>query len=125
MQAEQKLILVVDDEPDICDELSLFIRKLGHSVVTAHGGEKALEIFSETKPDLVLTDYIMPGINGTEMVERMKKQNGALQVIMMTGTSDIETLRTTLEKVVTDIVMKPVDLSELAMKIEMVLDDER
>ena len=64
----ENLILVVDDEPDICGEISGFLSGKGYHTVIAHNGKDALKMFRDQKPVLVLTDYKMPLMNGIDLL---------------------------------------------------------
>lgn len=67
-----KTIMVVDDEPDIVYLVSKMLEKEGYNVVKARNGDDALEKMKKTKPDLVLLDVMMPGMNGWEVSKKMK-----------------------------------------------------
>jgi CheY-like chemotaxis protein len=65
---EKKLILVVDDEYDICSELESFLTIKGYEVIIAQNGKEALSLYKKKKPDIVLSDYRMPLMNGFELM---------------------------------------------------------
>lgn len=79
----KRKIMVVDDEPDIVYLLTNMLEKAGYQVSGASSGEKALQMLAEEKPDLVLLDIMMPGIDGWETCRRIKKKSNAL-VAMLT-----------------------------------------
>ena len=66
-------ILLVDDEPDILEIISYNLSKEGYKVLTAEGGEEAISIVKKTKPQLVILDLMMPGMDGIEVCEEMRK----------------------------------------------------
>ncbi|WP_285423704.1 MULTISPECIES: response regulator transcription factor [unclassified Pseudomonas] len=80
-------ILIVDDEYLIADILSYALEDEGYLTVTAGSGQKALSILDREKPQLVITDYMMPGMNGIELVEaiRAHKTLGNVPVMLMSG----------------------------------------
>ncbi|RPJ13805.1 MAG: response regulator, partial [Desulfobacteraceae bacterium] len=85
-------ILVVDDEPDMRQLLKRSLEPdLDCTVETASSGEAALKILEETKCDMVLADIKMPGMDGLELLERIKKDYPDLTVLMMTAFGRIET----------------------------------
>lgn len=86
-----KTILIVDDETDIADLLRIALESAGYRVATAYNGQNALDVLAEmeTKPDLVITDYMMPLLDGPEMVRAMKASGYAdTPVILMSAVPD-------------------------------------
>jgi CheY-like chemotaxis protein len=81
------LVLVVDDEKDIQRVASRVIQSLGYGLVLAHNGEEGLELARRYRPDLVLTDALMPRMDGREMARRIKEESaaGAPKVVVMTA----------------------------------------
>jgi len=71
--SQQRTILVADDESHILNVVSLKLRNAGFNVICAHDGNEALEMALTSKPDLLITDYHMPGLNGLEVVSRLKQ----------------------------------------------------
>jgi DNA-binding NtrC family response regulator len=78
-------ILVVDDEKNMCQYLSIMLRKEGYDVKTVHNGKKALQEIKETSFDVVITDIRMEGMDGIELLATLKETNPALPVIIMTA----------------------------------------
>ena len=77
-------ILVVDDDEKICQILSLYLRSKGYEVFTCQSGSKAITSFEEFSPDLVLLDVMLPGMDGWEILKRIRKISNA-PVIMLTA----------------------------------------
>lgn len=74
-QGDRKpVILIVDDEPDICTSLTLILRMHDYRVITAGHGPMALDILNATQPDLVISDFMMPWMNGREFITEMKRR---------------------------------------------------
>jgi two-component system cell cycle sensor histidine kinase/response regulator CckA len=80
-------ILVVDDERAICDFLATYLKTKNFKVLTACSGEDALDVWEEhnKKFDLLLTDVVMPGINGKALADRLRAEKPGLKVIFMSG----------------------------------------
>jgi CheY-like chemotaxis protein len=80
-------VLLVDDEKDIQRVASRVIQSLGYGLVLAHNGEEGLELAQRYKPDLVLTDALMPRMDGREMARRIKEDpaTGGARVVLMTS----------------------------------------
>lgn len=112
MQSEN-LILVVDDEPEICGMLSTYLSKKGYDVITAENGKDALELFNERNPILVITDYKMPVMNGLDLLKNIKALNNATQVILVSGHADVKVAVEALKEEAFDFLSKPVDLKEV------------
>lgn len=106
-------ILVVDDEPDICGVIELFLTKAGYEVWTASNGEEALRKVGEHLPSLVLLDIKMPGIDGIETLRRIKERDKGTAVIMMTAVSDESVGRQAMGLGAADYIIKPIDLKYL------------
>jgi CheY-like chemotaxis protein len=83
----QKKALVVDDEIHIVQVVAIKLRNNGYDVTTAENGEIGLELASQIKPDIVITDFQMPVMTGLEMVENLRKQpeTADIPVIMLTA----------------------------------------
>jgi YesN/AraC family two-component response regulator len=81
-------ILLVDDEEGIRKVLAISLSDKGYQVFTAKSGEEALHIFKEQDPPIVLTDIKMPGMDGIELLQKMKQENPDTEVIMITGHGD-------------------------------------
>ncbi len=106
-------ILVVDDEPSICELLSEFLSLLGYQVFTAGNGGEAVSRFKEKRPDIVLLDIKMPGMSGIDVLRKIKEHDSEAKVIMVSAFGDIDTVRTTLKMGAFRHLEKPVDLELL------------
>ncbi len=80
-------VLVVDDTTDVVEFLQAMLLHLGHQVELAKDGAKALRGFEAAKYDLVITDYLMPQMNGVELARAMKELKPGQLILMMTGSS--------------------------------------
>lgn len=118
----EKLILVVDDEPDICSELSQFLMQKGYEVITAANGKEALSSYKKMKPDIVISDYRMPVMNGFELLLKIKSINKTANVILMSAIVDLDPFVLTKNKSAYEFIHKPFDLNELLGIIQKYLD---
>lgn len=111
-------ILLVDDEPDIRDVLDVYLTDLGYTVHSAENGEAALQIFHRTVPSIVLSDIKMPGMDGSELLRRIKAEAPATEVIMITGHGDMALAIDSLKRGATDFITKPIndDMLTLALR---------
>ncbi len=111
-------LLLVDDEPDILRVLSISLKADGYDVRTAPGGEEALAIFSTERPDIVITDIKMPGMNGIEVLREVKKIDQETEVIIITGHGDIEAAIEALKYGASDFINKPVRDEALSIALK-------
>ena len=82
-------ILVVDDEPQVCEAVKMLLEFNGHEVMTAGNGDEALALFDEGRFDLVITDYTMPGMKGDELALALKARLPGQPVIMLTAHAEM------------------------------------
>jgi DNA-binding NtrC family response regulator len=110
-------ILLVDDEPDLRDVLEIYLTELGYTVHTAENGEAALQAFHRTVPSIVLSDIKMPGIDGIELLRRIKAESPTTEVIMITGHGDMDLAIDSLKLEATDFITKPINDDMLAVAL--------
>lgn len=113
----EKRVLIIDDEPDICDFLSEYFASKGFTADFALNGKSALEKINTEPPDIVLLDVRMPEMGGLEVLEKIKEFDPEIGVIMVTGVNDEDIGRLALERGASDFVMKPIDLEYLEQSI--------
>ena len=101
-------ILLVDDEPGILKVLRISLADRGYQVMIADTGEKALEIFREKKPGIILTDIKMPGMDGIALLKRIKEESPNTEVIMITGHGEMELAIQSLKYDASDFITKPI-----------------
>jgi DNA-binding response OmpR family regulator len=89
MAAKNPLILVVDDEPNMCDILRRILEKEGYQVLTASDGETALRIIKVREPEVILLDLMMPGIDGREVCWRVREFSPATRIIYFTAKTEL------------------------------------
>ena len=107
-------ILVIDDEASTRDLLKLSLESDGHTVFVAEDGPKGLEIFARELPSLVLTDIKMPGMDGIEVLRRVKEQSPDTEVIVITGHGEMNLAIQALQNEATDFIVKPISEKTLA-----------
>lgn len=106
-------ILIVDDEPDVRELLSKFLRRRGYEVNTASDGPSALEAIRDGHPDIVLLDIRLPKMDGLSVLAHLRDESDNVAVITMSGSADEETARKSLELGAADFITKPFNLPYL------------
>ncbi len=113
-------ILVVDDELKIMKMVSDYLEAVGFEVESASDGISALKKFDNENPDLIVLDYMLPGIDGMDIIRRIRKTS-QVPVIMLTARSEETDKLMGLELGADDYIVKPFSLKELAARIRTVL----
>ena len=111
-------ILLVDDEKDIREVLALPLADLGYHVFEAENGEEALRLFKEVQPPIVMTDIKMPGIDGIELLQKIKHENPETEVIMISGHGDMDLAIRSLKYDATDFITKPINVDALEIALQ-------
>ncbi len=106
-------ILIVDDEESILATLSFNLEKQGYKVETAQSGKEGLEKFNKLKHDLVVTDLVMEGLNGIDVLKEVKRTQSDTQVMVLTGHSSLTTAIEALRLGASDYLQKPFTLRQL------------
>lgn len=110
-------VLLVDDEKEFTDTLKQRLEIRDFAVTAAYSGEEALGHITEGNTDVVILDVVMPGISGTETLEKIKETTPLIEVIMLTGNATVENGIKGMKLGAYDYLMKPVDTDELVKKI--------
>jgi len=116
-------ILVVDDDSAIRQLLAAQLGQLGYQCETVADGGEALELSRQApSPSLVLTDIRMPGVDGVELLRELKQLDENVQVVMISGQQDLDTVRKCLREGAYDYLLKPFELDELASTVTRALE---
>jgi two-component system, OmpR family, response regulator ResD len=115
-------VLVVDDEPTIVEIVGRYMERAGFETYTAADGYAALDVATEHRPDLVVLDVMLPGIDGIEVMERLQERPGApIAVILLTARGEESDRLVGLRHGADDYVVKPFSPAELVARVEAVL----
>lgn len=116
------LILVLDDDPDICSMLKMVLDYHGYGAVDADGEEKATEVLSNNHVDLIIMDMLLSGADGTDICRRLKQdeQRSSIPILMFSAHPNAEKI--CLEAGADDFISKPFEMNELIDKIIFFLE---
>jgi UDP-3-O-acyl N-acetylglucosamine deacetylase len=118
----EKKVLIVDDEERVLKSIAGVLEDEGFRVTTARSGEEAIGIFQQEGPDVTLLDIWMPGMDGIEVLKRLKWIAPDCQVIMISGHATISTAMTAVKSGAFDFIEKPLSLDVLLMTIRRALE---
>ena len=118
-------ILLVDDEPHLLKAFSLMLDGEGYEIFTANDGLQALEVLDDEAIDLVITDALMPNLDGVSLIKKSSEANPSLRYLMVTGSTNIEDcscLQNLRERMPTlEVLSKPVRMSTLRETVSRTL----
>ena len=118
-----KRILIIDDEPHLVEVLANRLRKAGYEIVSAVAGREGLEHASKAKPDLILLDLLMPGLDGYHVLQELKQRENtkSIPVMILTVKKWSEDIEKVMIQGAVDYIVKPFNPGELLEKIKKVL----
>lgn len=118
-EIQQLKVLVVDDEPDLCELIEYNLTQSGHAVTTAQDGITAIELAHSTVPDVIVLDVMMPGLNGIEVAKRLRNQTetASIPIIMLTALAEEINELEGLNAGADDYITKPVSIPVLIARI--------
>jgi DNA-binding NtrC family response regulator len=118
MTREPIKILLVDDEEDFVEMLSLRLEAVGEEVTPANSGRECLQVLEQRDVDVVILDVKMPGMDGIETLQEIKRRFPLVEVILMTGHGTVESAIEGQALGAFDYLLKPADFNELVEKLE-------
>jgi len=121
----QAQILCVDDEPDLLDTLRRMLARAGHEVLLAPSGEEALVALSRQRPDLVITDLMMPGVDGMQVLTRAVELYPDVPVVLITAYATVQTAVEAIRRGAYDYLPKPFTHQQLLVVVDRALSQAR
>ena len=118
-------ILIVDDEPRMCESLRMLFGRKGYEVRTASNGLEAREILQDRQFDVALVDMVMPDTNGHQLMDLINQKSPDTDVIIITGNASLEFAIGALKRGAYDYVRKPFEFEELLTTVENALNKKR
>jgi len=115
-------ILIIDDEPAIRELLIRVLHKAGHTGYEAGSGDEGIELFHQVHPALVITDIVMPGIEGIEVIRRLRQADPMVPILAISGSGKPLYLRAATGLGADAALAKPFDIAELLSVVGRLLD---
>jgi putative nucleotidyltransferase with HDIG domain len=122
---DRERILVVDDEEAIREVVSTLLEAQGYECMVASSGKRALPLLEQNQFDLVLSDIVMPDMNGLELLERVRALNHDVPFIMITALHDISTALEAIRRGAYDYILKPFERDQLFLGVRRALEHRR
>jgi len=119
---KKRNVLIVDDDQDVLSMLERLLQKLEYNPFVAYNGEEALRIIDTNKVDVVVSDLVMPEMDGMELLKRVKSRRSDIPFVMITGHPTIETAVEAIKKGAYDYLTKPFQVEEVQIKIDRALE---
>jgi len=118
-------VLVVDDEPAVLLVVAKVMRRMGYTVLEAPSAEEALQLVSgrEDEVDVLVTDVVMPGMNGWELSQALRARHPQLGVLLMSGYTEDEMVLRGVRTDEVNFLAKPFSVSDLRERVEKILDE--
>jgi two-component system response regulator (stage 0 sporulation protein F) len=118
-------ILVVDDEEGARDLFNTILTDEGYDVSLASGGEEALGLFKNNPFNLVITDIKMPGMDGLQLLQEIRKMGSKTDVIMVTAYGEVESYLKAMSLGAAEYINKPIRIKELKRIVHKILTEQR
>jgi DNA-binding NtrC family response regulator len=114
-------VLLVDDEVEFASALAERLQMRDYDVQTASNGLEAMALFHGSPPDIVILDLRIPGMDGLEILKNIKIFDPTIEVLILTGHGDVESVAEGMKSGAYEYIMKPIDIGELTSKIDMAM----
>ena len=118
-------LLIIEDEKRVADLLKAGLEECGYNVSVAYDGNMGLRLFRQHQPDLVVSDIILPGKNGFEVVKQIRSINSTIPILMLTALGTTDDKLEGFDAGADDYMVKPFDLRELEARIKALLRRQR
>ncbi|MCM2331499.1 MAG: response regulator, partial [Pseudomonas sagittaria] len=115
-------MLIVEDDEVLADNIRTYLERKGYEALLCESAEQALEIFAAQHPDVLLTDYCLPGMSGIELIRQVRSLDSQVKAVMMTAHGNVQGAVEAMKAGAYDYLTKPVVLAELKLLIEKALE---
>ncbi len=117
---DKERVLIVDDDPEMLNLLQALLESRGFAVYTASNGEMALHLLPQVAPDLVILDVLMPGLNGKEVCQRIRRHS-SVPILFLTAVGEVDSVVDGLNRGADDYMTKPFHPSELVARVQAMM----
>jgi DNA-binding NtrC family response regulator len=121
---ERKVILVVEDDPNVGESIRLLLKKRGYEILLASNGKEALSLFRQETVDLIITDLVMPKMDGIELLEEVKHLRPETEVIVISAQGTIEKAVQAMKWGAFDFIEKPINPRVISLVVERALEKQ-
>ena len=121
---DRKLILVVEDDPNVGESIRLLLKKRGYEILLASNGKEALALFRQETVDLIITDLVMPKMDGIELLEEVKRLRPETEVIVISAQGTIEKAVQAMKWGAFDFIEKPINPRVISLVVERALEKQ-
>jgi len=118
-------ILIIDDDDSIRESLAIFLSELNYKTIMGKNGKEGLELIEKYHPDLVLTDFKMPGMDGLEVLKGVKEYDTNIPVILITAFEDMDSTIKAMQLGAYDYIDKPIESERLRVTIRRALESKK
>lgn len=118
-------ILIIDDDESIRKTISNYLKKQGYEVFSAPNGLTGIDITQKEHIDLVISDIRMPGLNGIQVLEKIKEMDSQIQVILITAHDDMQSTVLAMQKGAYDFIEKPLEIERLKIAVKRALENKK
>ncbi|MGE5409319.1 MAG: sigma-54-dependent transcriptional regulator [Clostridiales bacterium] len=118
-------ILIIDDDESIRKTITNYLKRQGYEVLSAPDGIKGFETAEKEQIDLVISDIRMPGLNGLEVLEKVKAMDSHIQVILITAHDDMQSTVMAMQKGAYDYIEKPLEIERLKVAVKRALENKQ
>ena len=124
ISSKGKTILLIDDEPMVTDICEMMLKKLGHEVLKAYNGSEGIELYeaNRNRIDLIISDFNMPGMDGQQVVDRLRIMNHGVKVLLSSGGMSVTEEQEALVRGFNGFLRKPYNMELLSDKIAEILN---
>lgn len=123
-EKEKKVILIVEDDPTVGESIRLLLKKRGYAILLASNGKEALQFFRHEMVDLVITDLVMPKMDGIELLEAVKGLKPETEVIVISAQGTIEKAVQAMKLGAFDFIEKPINPKVISLVVERALEKQ-
>ena len=122
---QKSQILLIDDEPESCTALSLLLNRAGYRVECCHSGEKAFDLLKNRSFELIISDLLLPGVSGIDILKQVKEDAPETCVILITGNASAETAVEAMKEGALDYITKPFNFERLKLQVAKAMEKSR